>query len=149
MTSLAKEILRNKQSDEVDETGLPIKDRRGHDLLQKPQYLVARTLILERQNPYYDSDSTARLHLRQGVIYRRNKEIEEKRSEFYHLTGITYSVPIQVQIAYWDELKKHLPHLCPDIFKVCEGLWWDKKNGEIVKGDINEIKERANEYRLY
>lgn len=145
MTSLAKQILTNKRrGNNLDELGIPTENMRGEELMQRPQYLVARTFLLESKSPEYDPDTTSRLHLRQDVIYRHNMEIEEDERNFYRLTGVGYKVEKRAQILYWMELRKRLPKLNPNIYKISDELWWDKKNGELIEGDKEDVQKKTN-----
>lgn len=136
MTSLAKQILNNRRTKNCDEFGIPLEDSAGKDVTQRPDYFVARALLLEQKDPRYDAYSTMRLHMREDEIYQHNHIIEETKTNFYRLTGVTYPVTPQAQIVFWVELKRRLPRLNTDWFKVCDGLWWHKKNGELKEGDI-------------
>lgn len=144
MSSLAKQILENRNR-RVDDAGIPTEDSRDHDVTMTPQYLVARTLARERQDPGYDSTSVHRLHMRKGVIYRSNEEIAESDYMFYALTGVLYKVEKRLQVLYWIELKRYLPHLNPNIYKISENLWWDKISGEIIEGNNDYIRKRSIE----
>lgn len=132
MTSLAKQILKSKRKKNCDDLGLPIEDGRGEEVLQRPQYLVARALLLEKKNPRYDEQTTIRLHLRQNEIYQHNRWIEENSANFHMLTGVAYAVPRRIQVLFWAELHRRLPQLDMSKYKICDGLWWDKENGEIL-----------------
>lgn len=145
MTSLAKQILKNKNRRQSDELGIPVDDGNGKDVLKRPQYLVARTFLLEKLGPRYDEMSTSRLHMRHGIIYKGNQKIEENPSNFYRLTGVNYSVGSRVKVLYWMELKKRLPHLNPNVYKISDELWWDKINGEILGDDNETIRQKANQ----
>lgn len=144
MSYLAKQILQGKKVSGCDEFGIPLKDRRGDSVALRTQYLVARTFLVEQRNPYYDKDSTMRLHLRNGEIYEHNHLIEENKANFYRLTQVDYQVAEHARILFWAELKRRLPILYPHMYKIAENLWWDKKNGEIMKGGHNEILEKIN-----
>lgn len=145
MSSLAKQILRNKKNPHnADELGLPTENSKGDKLRHNPQYLVARALLLESKDPSYDPDTTHRLHLRDGRIYLRNVAVDETDREFYRLTGVSYSVPVQIRMLFWGELKRRIPKLNPNFYKISDRLWWDKKKGEIIEGDYDEILEKIN-----
>lgn len=144
MHSLTKQILENrKKRDPVDDLGLPLSKDNDEGSIKNPQYFVARALLFEKLDPRYDEDSIHRLHLRQGIIHYNNEEIIEDRKSFFRLTGVSYPVSDQVQMRFWIELKRRLPHLNPNIYKVTDGLWWDKKNGKIVEGSSQDIREKA------
>lgn len=144
MSSLAKQILQNKRHHvKTDDLGIPKEDELGDSVLKRPQYFVARALLLETKNPRYDPDSTMRLHLRQDMIYQHNREVDENPNNFYRLTGIGYKVENQLQLLFWTELKRRLPHLNPHIYKICDSLWWDKNNGEIIEGSNDEIRKKT------
>lgn len=138
--SLAKQILKNKSNNnsKCDEFGIPLKDVDGLEVKLRPQYLVARALFMEQRDPEYNHNTIHRLHLRDGLLYNYNKEVMEDRKTFYNLTGVEYQVPTAVQIKFWAELKKRVPKLVTNLYKVCDGVWWDKKNGEIIYDNSND-----------
>lgn len=145
--SLAKQILenkRNRKNDNYDEFGIPIKDELGKEVLLRPQYLVARALLAEQQNPEYDPMTTHRLHMRNGLLYNYNKEVVEDNDTFFELTRVEYAVPIQIRAKFWNELKRWVPKLNTDYYKVCDGLWWDKSNGKVIEGDNDEIYNKIS-----
>lgn len=145
--SLAKQILNNKSTGRgnCDEFGIPLQDGRGEDVTHRPQYLVARALLTEQLNPDYDSATTHRLHMRNDMLYNYNKEVQENHKNFYKLTGVEYHVSSALQMRFWEELKKFVPKLDTSIYKVCDGLWWDKKSGKVLIGGDDEIRELAAE----
>lgn len=145
MCSLAKQILQNKKDAKGDDLGIPIEDGKGNSVINKPQYFVARAFLLESKDPRYDASSTSRLHLREGVIYRRHQQIEENTGNFYRLTGVGYKVEKQIQILFWMELRKRLPHLNPNYYKIADGLWWDKINGKVIGGSHEDICKKVDE----
>lgn len=142
---LAKQILENKSNNSYgcDEFGIPLKDGQGKDVTLRPQYLVARALLTEQQNPEYDQMTTHRLHMRNGLLYNYNKEVKEDNTTFFKLTGVEYHVPLHIRAKFWEELKRRVPTLNTDFYKVCDGLWWNKKSGEILIGSDNEVKKKA------
>lgn len=144
MSYLAKQILSNKTNRDVDDLGIPIYNRQKKSVLETPQYLVARALLIESQEPGYDNIATSRLHMRQEMICRGQREIEETSANFYSLTRVQYKVETHIQLLFWLELKRRLPHLNPYIYKVGEGLWWDKKTGELIEGSNDDIRQRSN-----
>lgn len=145
MTSLAKQILKNKRNKQEDDLGIPVEDGNGKDVIQRPQYFVARTLLLEKMDPRYDEMSTSRLHLRHGTIYEGNRTVTEDQYNFHRLTGVNYTVNRRTQILYWMELKKKLPHLNPNVYKISNELWWDKNNGELLEDDNETIRKKASQ----
>lgn len=144
MSSLAKQILKNRnRPDKTDDLGIPILDDNDNDVRKRPQYFVARALILETKDPNYDPHSTHRMHIRHGEIYSGKQVISECRSNFYKLTGIYDKVPLETQLLFWVELKRRLPRLCSSIYKVSDELWWDKTNGKLIEGSIEDVQARV------
>lgn len=146
--SLAKQILANRENEEkvaCDEFGIPIKDENDKDVQMRPQYLVARTFLLQGMDPRYEHGTTRCLHMREDALYNHNREVKQDTATFYRLTGVTYQVNQAIQTQFWEELKRRVPRLNTTIYKICDNLWWDKKTGEMVVGDYDTIKERIKE----
>lgn len=142
--SLAKQILKNKtegKPSDRDEFGIPYKDGKDQDVTYRPQYLVARALMMQKLDPSYEEGTTRCLHTRDGVLFQDNMEVTQNAPTFYRLTGVTYMVNSAIQIQFWEELKKRVPYLDTTIYKICDFLWWDKATGEIIEGDYDKIRE--------
>lgn len=147
MSSLAKEILDNKRGarSDCDEFGIPLKNRIGRSILKNPNYYVARAFFIEKQDPDYDPDTVNRLHLRGDSIYQHHDLVKEDPHNFYRLTRVGDNIPLAIQVSFWEELKKCLPVLNTNVYKISDGLWWDKRQGELVMCDSEDIKKRVKE----
>lgn len=144
MSSLAEQIIEYKNHDkkaDCDEFGIPLKDEYGKSVKDNPQYYVARALLVEQKDPRYDPLTAHRLHTVYGVTYYHDKEVTECSDDFYKLTEVTYNVPKGVQMLFWKYLQLYIPKLDTSIYKICDGLWWDKECGEVVEATDDEILE--------
>lgn len=138
MNSLTSVILqnRNKQvrlgtDDSIDELGIPKTDQYGNNITNTPGYMVCRALLRDKKEEPYEEDTVNRLHTRDGIVYRSNKEIEATTENFYLLTGVVDNVKYGLRLCFWQELKRRIPKLDQKIIKIADGMYWDSKNGEI------------------
>lgn len=153
MTSLADKIIeyhesKQEEEDELDEYGIPRHDGKGRDVRTLPQYYVARALMKQRlENPEYEEDTIYQYHTIGNELYYAHRKIKEDSHNAYVMTGATWSMSKPLVTNFYVELKKKVPYLDTSVYKIADGLYWDKEEGEAVRCDYDEIAKRVNERR--
>lgn len=125
---------------ETDEFGF---DRTERNL---ESFMAARTLMFNEQ---YKAAETERrggrtplgLHTRLGHIYRDNKLVTEDRQNMHKLCRWYGNVPYPRVIGYWEELRAHLPKLCPRYVEMSGDMFWDLYSGQLLHR--SELDENA------
>lgn len=149
MNSLTETILHANQAknrkgrgEDVDELGLPKKDAYGNDVTNTVDYMVARTLIRDAKRVDFEIDTVHRLHMRTDQIFRGNEQIIENTENFHLLTGLADNTTRGKKALFWEGLKSHLPKLYPNIIKVGEDVYWNKKTGELLEASYEDLIKR-------
>lgn len=120
----------------IDELGIPVPTP------ETPEYLVARALLIDTKA--HEGEPRIRgLHIRNGTIYLGHEPLKEHKLTVYCLTHLRRPLKDWEIMAFWRELKRHVPTLSRRCVEIADNLYWDIEKAELTNKE--EANARANE----
>lgn len=138
--SLADEIVKkNTQQSpntKTDELGIPVPTP------ETPEYLVARTLLINEQSLTHNEPRIHGLHTRNGELYRGTSPLKETKHTIYDLTHLKRPIKEWEEALFWRELKRRLPQLYTKVLEVSPDLYWDMEQAALINRKEAEEKSK-------